>query len=81
MVEGARLESVYVERHRGFESLSHRQFLSQTLLRVRERFLLTTSELFRPASAQQAPLFRLIPALLHSGRPLEGKVACGRYRL
>ncbi len=25
MVEGARLESVYVERHRGFESLSHRQ--------------------------------------------------------
>ncbi len=27
MVEGARLESVYVERHRGFESLPHRHLL------------------------------------------------------
>ena len=39
MVEGARLESVYVERHRGFESLSHRQILSQTLARNRDRLL------------------------------------------
>jgi hypothetical protein len=33
VAEGARLESVYTETYRGFESLSHRQFLPKKSLR------------------------------------------------
>ena len=38
MAEGARLESVYTETYRGFESLPHRQILYQR--RPRTSFLL-----------------------------------------
>ena len=62
MVEGARLESVYVERHRGFESLSHRQFMSQTLSQDRGRLLLA-----------YALAVQLTPAPLHSGGPFAGR--------
>ena len=62
MVEGARLESVYVERHRGFESLSHRQFLSQILSRDQGRLLFA-----------YALVVQLIPAPLHSGGPFAGR--------
>ena len=62
MDEGARLESVYVERHRGFESLSHRQFLSQTLSRNRGRLL-----------SAFALLVQLIPASLPSVDSFAGR--------
>lgn len=32
MAEGARLESVYVERHQEFESLAHRQKIKKDVL-------------------------------------------------
>ncbi len=43
MVEGARLESVYTETYRGFESLSLRQFLELLLEGITIPFLIMLS--------------------------------------